>query len=89
MVAEQPKVTANGGYFTGKKIVVTGSVPGYTRSSIQEFLTSIGAVASSSVSSNTDFLVADADSEGSSKYKKASSLGVKILSPEEFLKLAA
>lgn len=87
MVAEKPSAKATSNIFAGKKLVVSGSVPGYTRSSIQEFLTSIGAVASSSVSSNTDFLIADEESKGNSKYKKAESLGVRIITPEQFLTL--
>lgn len=74
--------------FSGKKIVITGSIPGYTRGAAQELITEIGATASSSVSSNTDYLVADEESKGSSKYKKAQSLGVNIISPVDFLKLA-
>jgi DNA ligase (NAD+) len=87
-MTSQVKKPAGTNPFTGKKIVVTGSIPGYTRGQAQELMTEIGAVASSSVSSNTNFLVADEESKGSSKYKKAESLGVKIISPEEFLKLA-
>lgn len=88
MVAQKPSTIQSSKVFAGKKLVVTGSVPGYTRSTIQEFLTSIGATASSSVSSSTNFLIADDESKGSSKYKKAESLGVTILSPEKFLQMA-
>jgi len=82
----EKKVVASSSRFTGKKIVVTGSIPGYTRSSAQELMASIGATPSSSVSSSTNLLVADEDSEGSSKYKKAVALGIEIISPEDFLK---
>jgi DNA ligase (NAD+) len=74
--------------FVGKKVCITGSVPGYTRGQAQELLTELGATASSSVSSSTNYLVADEDSEGSSKYKKAVQLGTTILAPDEFLKMA-
>lgn len=87
MVAEKPKNAQNNNVFNGKKVVVSGSIPGFTRSSIQEYLTSIGAVASSGVSSNTDFLIADEESKGNSKYKKAESLKVKIITPQQFLTL--
>ena len=82
------KKPTTGNPFIGKKVVITGSVPGFTRGAAQEYLTEIGATASSSVSSNTDFLVADEESKGSSKYKKAESLGVQIISPEKFLELS-
>lgn len=86
------KAPVKSGPFTGKKIVVTGSIPGYTRGQAQQLMTDIGATASSGVSSNTDFLVADEDDEEtvkSSKYKKAKQLGTEIVSPKKFLQLIA
>lgn len=70
---------------SGKKIVISGSVPGYTRTSIQDKIAELGGVPSSSVSSSTDILVADDSATENSKYKKAVALGtVKIMSPEQF-----
>lgn len=85
------KAPAVGNFFSGKKIAVTGSIPGYNRTQAQELMAEIGATAASSVSSNTDYLIADEnDSEAivSSKYKKAKALGTEIISPADFLSKA-
>lgn len=68
----------------GVAVVVSGAVPGYTRITIQERIEELGGRASSGVSSSTGLLVAD-EASGSSKVKKAQQLGVKIVSPDEFL----
>lgn len=85
MTSAKPK--KQNAHFTGKKICISGSIPGYTRGQAQELITQLGATASSSVSSNTNYLIADADSSGNSKYQKAVQLGVTIITPEEFLKM--
>ena len=61
----------------GLTIVITGSLPGFTRESAEEAVTSRGGKASGSVSQRTDFLVAGENA--GSKYDKALSLGVPIL----------
>ena len=66
----------------GLTVVVTGAVPGYTRETAQEAITARGGKAAGSVSKNTSVLVAG-ESSGS-KYAKAESLGVPILSAGEF-----
>lgn len=68
----------------GESVVVSGSVPGYTRDTVKELIESLGGVASGSVSKNTTLLVTDPDST-SSKAVKARQLGVKIVSAEDFL----
>lgn len=85
MVSAKPK--KQNASFTGKKICISGSIPGYTRGQAQELITQLGATASSSVSSNTNYLIADADSAGNSKYQKAVQLGVTIITPAQFLKM--
>ena len=72
--------------FTGKTIVVTGALNYYTRTTIQEELERLGAKMGSSVSKKTDYLLANEQS-GSSKYKKAVELGIKIINEEEFEKM--
>ena len=69
--------------FAGKTIVVTGALNYYTRISIQEELERLGAKMGSSVSKKTDYLLTNEQS-GSSKYKKATELGIPIISEEEF-----
>ena len=65
-----------------KTFVFTGSLEIYTRKKAQELVESRGARASSSVSKNTDYVVAG-DGAGS-KLSKAKELGVKILTEQEF-----
>lgn len=71
--------------FSGKTVVVTGSLKGYSRSEIKEKLENLGAKVSSSVSKKTDYVLVGEDP--GSKYDKAVSLGVKILKEEEFNKM--
>ena len=70
--------------FNGKTICVTGKLNHFTRDSINEKITSLGAKASGSVSSKTDYLITN-EVSGSSKYKKAQELGIPIITEEEFL----
>jgi len=65
-----------------KTFVFTGSLEIYTRKMAQDLVESRGARASSSVSKNTDYVVAG-DGAGS-KLAKARELGVKILTEQEF-----
>ena len=69
----------------GMSVVVSGSVPGYTRTTVAELIEAKGGRASSSVSATTGLLVSEPST--SSKYTKATKLGVRILTPTEFLGL--
>ncbi|HML51255.1 MAG TPA: NAD-dependent DNA ligase LigA [Propionicimonas sp.] len=66
----------------GLTIVVTGSVPGYTRDSANEAIEARGGKAAGSVSSKTSLLVAG-ETTGS-KFTKAEALGIPILSASQF-----
>jgi DNA ligase (NAD+) len=70
----------------GMKVVVTGAMSGplatLNRNHVQELIEANGGQASGSVSGSTSLLVCG--EEGSSKWMKAKSLGVKIVTPEEF-----
>ena len=68
--------------FMGKTVVVTGTLENYSRTLIKEKLESLGAKVSGSVSKKTDFVIAG--EAAGSKYDKAKSLGITILSEEEF-----
>ncbi len=65
--------------------VLTGSLQGLTRDKAKEKIRNLGGNISSSVSKNTDYLVAGRDS--GSKYDKAKKLGVKIIDEKEFLEM--
>ena len=69
--------------YADKVFVITGKLEGMTRSEAQRLLESYGGKAASSVSGNTDFLLAGADA--GSKLEKAKALGTTILTEMEFL----
>ena len=62
----------------GKTVVLTGSLRRYTRQEAAELVRALGGKVTSSVSRNTDYVVAGQDP--GSKYTRAQELGVKILS---------
>lgn len=70
----------NTGVWAGKKVCVTGSIEGYTRESIHEYIKQLGGTPVSSVSKNTDILIAS--STTSTKAKKAEALGVQVITPD-------
>jgi len=70
---------------TGKSVVFTGELRDYSRSQAKGLVRKYGGNPSSSVSKNTDFMVAG-DNPGS-KYDKARKLGVKIINEKEFSRL--
>jgi DNA ligase (NAD+) len=69
----------------GKKIVMTGTLPTLSRNEAKELIEKHGGKTASSVSKNTDFVLAG-ESAGS-KLTKAQDLGVEILDEDAFLNL--
>jgi DNA ligase (NAD+) len=69
----------------GKTLVVTGTLTKYTRDGINELIQQHGGHAASSVSKNTDYVVAG--EKAGSKLAKAKELGVPVLTEEEFERL--
>ncbi|MDG2223026.1 MAG: NAD-dependent DNA ligase LigA [Rubripirellula sp.] len=84
---EQPQTNSesNEQRLEGKSIVVTGTLTQFTRDEIKAVIERLGGRASSSVSKNTDFVVAG--EKAGSKLTKAEKLNVQVLSEAEFKEL--
>ncbi len=80
------EVEAKGDALAGKTVVVTGKLANYSRQSIQARIKELGGKSGSSVSKATDLVVVG-DKPGS-KYTKAVTLGITIITEEEFEALA-
>ena len=72
------------GVFSGKTIVVTGTLVEMTREQAEEEIISRGGKASGSVSKNTSFVVAGPGA--GSKLAKAETLGLEVIDEAEFIK---
>lgn len=66
----------------GKTFVVTGTMTRSSRVEIEQLIRDLGGKTSSSVSRNTDYVIAG--SNPGSKFEKAKELGIKVLSEEDF-----
>jgi DNA ligase (NAD+) len=75
---------SQGGFFDGKSVVLTGTLSKMSRDEAKEKIRQNGGTVSGSVSKNTNYVVAG-ESAGS-KLTKAESLGVAVLSEEEFIR---
>jgi DNA ligase (NAD+) len=80
---ELPKKAKAKGKLAGKTIVVTGTLENFSREQIKEAISNAGGKATSSVSKNTDFVLAG-ENPGS-KIDKARHLGIKVISEKEFM----
>ena len=82
-----PKIEeqSDGGVFSGKKFVLTGTLPTYTRGEATKLIENAGGEVASSVSKDTDYVLAG-DNAGS-KLEKARQKGIKIISEKEFISL--
>jgi DNA ligase (NAD+) len=70
----------------GKSICITGALS-RKRSDIEKVIRENGGKAVSSVSKNTDYLLTNETEAKSSKYKKASTLGIPIITEDEFFEM--
>ena len=71
--------------FTGKKFVLTGTLASFSRDDASEIIRKLGGTTVSSVSKATDIVLAG-ESAGS-KLTKAQSLGITIITEDEFKKV--
>ena len=77
---DEPQILA------GKTFVITGKVNHFeNRDALKAVIMRLGGKAAGSVSANTDYLINNDVTSGSSKNKKARELGIPILSEDEFL----
>lgn len=81
----EEKVSPNSEKLAGKMFVLTGILETLSRDQAKDKIRELGGDISSSVSKETDYVVAG--TEPGSKYDRAKELGVKIIDEKEFLKV--
>ncbi len=69
-----------------KKICITGTLS-RKRSDIEKAIRESGGIVVGSVSKNTDFLLTNEENSSSSKFKKATTLGISIITEEDLFNL--
>jgi len=84
-VQPQPEAAVEGGVFSGKTVVLTGTLGRFSRDEAKAEVERRGGKVSGSVSKKTDLVVAGA--EAGSKLKKAQDLGVRVVDEDEFVAL--
>ncbi len=77
------KKAQNQSRFAGKSFVITGTLTRFSRTEMEEHIRRLGGKTASSVSRNTDYVVAG--SNPGSKLDKAKELGIEILSEEDLV----
>ncbi len=83
--AARARAASVAGAFTGKTIVLTGTLPSLTREEATAMIEAAGGKVSGSVSKKTDFVLAGV--EAGSKLAKAQELGVAVLDEAQFRNL--
>ena len=81
----EERVTKDSAKFAGKTFVLTGTLESLGRDEAQDKIRKLGGDVSSSVSKNTDYVIAG--SEPGSKYDEAQKLGIKVIDEKEFLNM--
>ena len=85
MSNQQPAVSVPQ-VLSGKTIVISGTFTEHSREEYKQMIEDYGGKNSGSVSKKTDFILAG-ENMGPSKLEKAQSLGVKLMSEQDFLKV--
>lgn len=84
---ELPRQADPSSPFAGKTVVLTGKLPGRSRTEAKRFIEARGGRVSSSVSRATDLVLAG--EAAGSKLDRARELGIPLMSPEDFESLIA
>jgi len=79
-------LSENGDKFKGKIIVISGTFSMHSRDEYKVLIEKNGGKNSGSVSAKTSFILAG-ENMGPAKLEKAASLGVKLLTEDEFLEI--
>lgn len=88
LIFEAPEPQSQSNTLEGKTIVITGSLDCFkNRQALVDVIEQNGGKVVSSVSKKTDYLINNDINSSSSKNKKAKSLGVPIITEEDFLKI--
>jgi len=72
------------GSLSGKTVVVTGTVPNYTRAEVEAMIEQAGGRMGASVTRSTDYLVV-ADKPGATKLNKAATLGIRQITVSDLM----
>ena len=89
LTIEKPELDSSNEAINGKTFVITGSLEHYeNRNALKEFIESKGGKVAGSVSAKTDYLINNDINSNSSKNKKAKELNVKIITEDDFVKIA-
>ena len=84
---EPRSAATDSGPLAGKTVVVTGTLPGFSRQEAEEAIRAAGGKPGGSVSKKTDYVVAG--EAAGSKLTKAQELGVRVLDEDGFRRLLA
>lgn len=82
-----PEITSTNNPFSGKTVVLTGTLFSMTREEARSRLSAIGAKVAGTVSNTTDFLIVG--EAAGSKLAKAQALGIQVVGEEKFQVLLA
>ncbi len=87
VTVEDAEAVAGGGVFSGRTVVFTGTLERTSRAEAKAKAESLGAKVAGSVSAKTDYVIAGA--AAGSKLKKAETLGVTVLSEDDWVRMAS